>query len=451
MHRISLRALGLTVSLVWSSAPVGAQNQPMNFLPAPTPASPAAVLPANIESGQPANPIKLLAVPEPVAAPAAPVTVPALDLQACLALGMQRQPALRAAQASLSAAITAQQALDNLKIGFLSRDFAIRKEQACVGVTIASAGVAQAEWEARYAITRMYYTVQYARMQKIVVDELTGKLETSQEKAGKILEVGDPKSKITKIDVDILKLNIRFVRTKQVEADVGILRAIAGLREAIGLGCDEPFVVADQPLPELVPDLNREQLIAVGLAQRAELQQALGAKDLTSLEIAAQHRLLFKPLANTFAVAADIHAKPIPQGVANGEYRPGALGLEMPTHLAGKRNDRVQRAGDFDQRAQAVVDKTHNLIALEIDATYLKWKEAFQKSMSLQGADKEALEVANSVQNRFDSGNATGEEILRTRTMVDQARASYNEALFNHALALAALERVTAGGFRLKQ
>ena len=30
----------------------------------------------------------------------------------------------------------------------------------------------------------------------------------------------------------------------------------------------------------------------------------------------------------------------------------------MPGMMAGKRNDRVQRAGDFNARAQAVVDKT---------------------------------------------------------------------------------------------
>jgi len=38
--------------------------------------------------------------------------------------------------------------------------------------------------------------------------------------------------------------------------------------------------------------------------------------------------------------------------------------------------------------------------------------------------------------------------MIRARTQADQVKALYNEALYNHALALAALERVTAGGYR---
>jgi hypothetical protein len=59
-----------------------------------------------------------------------------------------------------------------------------------------------------------------------------------------------------------------------------------------------------------------------------------------------------------------------------------------------------------------------------------------------------AQKIALNVQGRFDNGNATGEELIRARTLEDQARANLNEALYYHALALAALERVTAGGYQ---
>ena len=38
-------------------------------------------------------------------------------------------------------------------------------------------------------------------------------------------------------------------------------------------------------------------------------------------------------------------------------------------------------------------------------------------------------------------------EDLRALTLEDQTQAQYNEALYHHALAVAALERITAGGF----
>jgi hypothetical protein len=68
----------------------------------------------------------------------------------------------------------------------------------------------------------------------------------------------------------------------------------------------------------------------------------------------------------------DIHARPIPQGTRNTEYRPDAVGPEMPPSLAGHRQDRMARAGEFNARA-AVVDKTRNLIVLEAENSFFQW------------------------------------------------------------------------------
>jgi outer membrane protein TolC len=415
------------------------------LLDAPQPAAPAILEPGQSLPAAIAPSAAPEAVPAPAAAPVAP-----LDLHGCIQLGLSRQPAIRAAQASLSAAIASKNGLDNIRFGrLLAPDLPIRRQQACIGINIASAGVVHAEWEARYAITRTYFSVQYARMQKKEVDNILVKLDLAHKRAKELVDIGDPKIPVTKIDVDVIALNIKMVQTRQAEAAVGIEKAYAGLREAIGLGCDEPFEIIEEPLPALVHDFDRQKLIALALANRAEIQQAQDAQGLTSLEIAAQKKYLFRPLAATFASGADIHAKPIPQGRSNGTYEPSATGPEMPVTLAGPRRDRVDRAGAFDDRAGAVVDKTHNLISLEADFTYLKWKEAYQKVVALDKTDKEASRIYNTIKERFDTGKGSGEELLRARTLEDQSRISYNEALFQHALALAALERVTAGGYSI--
>jgi outer membrane protein TolC len=380
---------------------------------------------------------------EKIAAPA-----PKLGLQECLDLGMQNQPALAAARASLAAAYSGERGVSGIRFGrLLAPDLPIRRQQACLGITIASAGLEQAEWETRYAVRRTYYSVQYARMQKAVTDSALEKIDQAHAQAKKLVKAGDPEFKVTTIDIKVLEINKEFLRTKQAEATVGVDKAIAALREAIGIGPDYPLDVAVEPLPPLVKDLNKEELISVALSRRPELVQAATMNDVVSLEISAQQRIRFSPQAKTFASAADIHAKPIPQGVANGEYRPGAIGPEMPVYLVGRRNDRVARAADFNDRAIAVVDKTQNLIALEAAATYLKWLEAAQNVTNLSKTPEMAQEVVKDVQNRFNDGKASGEEYLRARTLEDQAKALYNDALFQHALALAALERVTAGGF----
>ncbi len=138
--------------------------------------------------------------------------------------------------------------------------------------------------------------------------------------------------------------------------------------------------------------------------------QSASAVRVTELEVDAQGTSLALTM-RTFAAGSDVHAREIPQGVSNKEYRPSAIGLDMPTLLAGHRHDRMERARAFQARAAAVAEKTTNLIRLETEAAFLKWQDA-------DGI-----------------------------TLADQAEAQYNEALYYHALALAALERVTAGGY----
>jgi hypothetical protein len=389
----------------------------------------------------------------PVTAPvAAPVAVPvtANNLDTCLALAYSRQPALAAARASLAAAESGKRGLDSIRLGgLLSRDLPIRKEQACLGITIAAAGLQQAEWETRYAVARTYWSVLYARAQLNVVDGVIEKLSGSLDKAGGMVKAGDPSIKVTQVDVDNLKLNIIFARAKRAEVSAGVEKAIAALREAIGLSNCDQLIVPDESLPSLVEGFDKACLIQWALTRRGELAQAAATAQVTELEIVAQHRLLLRPVTSTFAAGADLHAKQIPQGVANGEFRPGAIPPEMPTTLVGHHPERTERAGDFAARAQAVVEKTSNLISLEVEAAYLKWQEASEKIKILSGASDLAAKSAKTVQGRFDQGAITGEDLIKARTQEDYALAQYNEALFLHAVSLATIERVTAGGYRM--
>src|SRR5262249_49543743 len=97
------------------------------------------------------------------AIPVSPAKSPGpLTLDQCLDLGFQHQPALDAARASLHAANVGARSVDRLILPRLfMRDFKIRREQSHLGVTIAGAGVAQAEQETRYAITRNFFTMQF--------------------------------------------------------------------------------------------------------------------------------------------------------------------------------------------------------------------------------------------------------------------------------------------------
>jgi outer membrane protein TolC len=386
---------------------------------------------------------------EKVAPPVATASAAPLTLDDLLQLGTEKQPALAAARASLAAAQDGQQGLNNLPIyaKALTRDFPQRRQQACLGVTIAQASLWQAEWEARYAITRNYYSVLYVRLQQALLKDVIAKLSNGRDKADKMLKAGE--GKVTKIDIELLDINIEFLKVKGIEAGVGGQKALAALREAIGVGPEYPLTVADGTLPVPLATLDKEELIRQAIANRGEIVQATSASRVTELEITAQSRKWFSLKVPTFASGSDIHATPIPQGVANGEYRPGAIGLEMPSLLVGKRDDRIAHAADLSQRASAVVDKALNLVALETENSYLKWIEARDRLTLLNKLQPRAREIADKILKRITDGNASGADYIQAVGFADQIQAQQNEALYLHALSLAALERITAGGYRI--
>ena len=95
-----------------------------------------------------------------------------------------------------------------------------------------------------------------------------------------------------------------------------------------------------------------------------------------------------------------------------------------------------------------MVDKTRNLIALEVEDAFIKWQESVHKLAALRNTADLASKLADNLQQRFaEKGNVPAEDVVRSYLVAAQAQATYNEALYQHALGLAALERITAGGF----
>ena len=373
---------------------------------------------------------------------------PVLDLAACRRIALSQQPALAAAQDSLAMAEARSRALDRLLIPgiVVERDLPIRRHQAALGVQVAQAGVNLAEWETIYAVTRNYLSVLYARQQLDVVDRSLKQLADTRHDIAQIRDTGARRN-VNEQNVEQVDVFIQIVKARREEAVVGLQRAGAALREAMGAGSDYCLVLADNRLPELLVEVCREQLIDLALARRAELGQATTVAEVMANEIKAQGTS-HKPSMRTFASASDIHSHQVPQGVRNGEYRPGAVPMEMPPMLAGGRGGRVEQAEALHARALAVVDKTQNLIVLETEESYFKCVEARAKADQLAAAAKKARAHADRVRENFKaSEQTTSETALNAGVTATQTEIFANEAHYHYLLALAALERITAGGF----
>ncbi len=380
-------------------------------------------------------------------APAAEVRV--LDLNACRQIALERQPAVAAARAGLEAAAARSQAVDNLRVPTcLVRDLPIRRKQAALGVVIAEAGVTRAEGDTIYGVTFSYLSAAYAIAQRQVARDAIAALSDLDQRVREAVEKGLSRD-VTKDDVEKTGIRLLRAQARLEETTQGEQRALSALREAMGVGPDCLFYVADNRLPDANPDVDLHTIIALALERRGELIQAANAAQVTGLEVDAQASRLLSPSVRTFAANSDVHSQPVPSGMYEDNYRPGAVPPEMPTQISGSRSARVEQAQAYSARAGAVAEKTRGLIALEAEQAYYRWQEAANREKRYRQAAERAEKQAKQVRERILGGFRAGsiDNVLYFQQLSSEMRVEANQARYQKLLALAALERVTAGGF----
>jgi outer membrane protein TolC len=375
----------------------------------------------------------------PAAAVAPAISAPVLSLWDCRHIALEKQPTLAAYRASVAFAQARAQALENLCTPSLIRpDLPIRREQAALGVKVAQAQLCQAEWETTYNVTRNYISALYAREQYELAKSAIKQLQDFKD------------------DTDILppewigaraQVYMSLGRGRQQEALQGYNRAVAALREAMGVGPDFCLHLADTGMHRVTPPICREDVLALALSRRGELAQTCLVARVAALEVDAQG-LIHLPTAQTFAAGSDIHAQPVAQGLADGTYRPGAIAIEMPTVLAGQRHDRVIQAQALHARAEEVVNKTRNLVALEVEDSFYHWLDTSAAVVDFASAVEKAEKAAKDARDALlGPKSAAPVDVFEARRLTTQSRLEYNTAVYHALLALAALERITAGGF----
>jgi outer membrane protein TolC len=377
----------------------------------------------------------------------------ALDLPALRRMAMDKQPTLAAYRASLAAAQLKAKALDDLMVPpLLRKDLPIRRQQAARGVSIAEAQLCQGEWQTVYNVTRNYLSALYAlEQQRVAADAING-LEKLRDQAKRWADA-NVRPDVQPEHVKRLDFILSHSQGRQEEAIEGYERALAALREAVGLGPDCPLEIVRQPLPDLTTTICREEIIKLALARRGDYAQVVLAAEVFCLEVDAQG-LIHGPSGQTFAAAGDIHATLVPHGSNDPDYKPAGISLEMPTLIPGSQSDRVEQARALSARATAVVDKTRNLVGLEAEDAWLRWQEASHKKQKYAEARKKAIDYNEDMQSAFgqpvDPNKPVKfrfDEVINANLLAAQSKLDYNQALYMADLALAALERITAGGF----
>lgn len=398
-------------------------------------------------------------VPVPTAARQQPLPEPKTDvarltLGECIAIAVEKQPALRAVRSSQDATNTGQRALNNIgRIGsLLSPDLPIRKQQSERGVIAAAADVQKLHNELVQDVTRLYYTVVYVRQQEEFANRVVAKMQEFIQIAKDLLESTTP-GDMTPLKLHLMKLGLADTLILQAKANAGVKQAEAALREAMSVqDCGFEFRVADEELPIMAQNvtLTKEQVVEMALARRPELALAAAGADAFRLEVYAQGALRFRRAVPTLGSASDIHSRLLPPGSRDPDkdYRPEPIPPEMPPQVVGSKQDRVDRVLAYSHRADAVFEKARNLIILEAEKSFYDYERASKQLSASKEANDEAMKALDLISKQFSEPKAPKDLLLMGFAKSSQAIANHFESTFNYLQTLAALERVTAGGVR---
>jgi outer membrane protein TolC len=382
-------------------------------------------------------------------------TGPELSLGECISIALERQPSLKAARASMAATEAGYRSVMNFgTVGTLiSPDLNIRKEQAQRGLAAAAADYQKAYNEVVQDVTRLYYTAVYARQQQQIADDLVGQLADLNDIIREILKTATKPEELGGLNpgkLYVAEMGLREAMGEAARARIGRQQALAALRQVMAV--DEktcPFRVKDTELPVMgqqVP-LSKDVIVDLAVCRRPELALAAAGVDAFRLEVYAQGKIPFKRVVPTFASASDLHSKEVPQASRGKEYRPGIVSPEMPTQLVGSKFDRVSRAMTFSERAESMYESVRNGVILEAENSYFEFELASERLVLAKEKYEKALEL-----DRFFAKNAADikakDSIFAGRVLAAKAQSDYVEAVYQYILALAQLERVTAGGIR---
>lgn len=379
--------------------------------------------------------------------------LPRLNLGQCLQIAFENQPKLKAMRASVGSAQAGQMGLEDLRLlASLSKEYKYRRQQAQSGVYAAAAELEQAEHDVTQAVVWTYYTTIYAREQTKVASDAVKFIDLYREEVVKIINDKKGSKEFNQVTLNELKVKLSEGKRLLIKAQAGQQKAHAALREAMGVDHDYAFEVAETQLPDFGKfEVKRDAVIAHAQTRRGEVIMASLAAEVTQLEAYIQWSNRFRLRMDTFAVGADIHSRPLPSGQQNGEYRPGAIGPEMPARLVGSRSSRYQKAWELLTRSQAVLEKTRNLVTLEAENAFIEYEAAG----STVAEARSELDSAN--QNYMILRPADGQiskaadlkNVLEAHAAVARSQAALNEAVYHRITALAAIERITAGGIKV--
>lgn len=387
-----------------------------------------------------------------------------LDLDACIDLSMANHPDLQAAegevkgadsligqveaglkpQVDLSSSYTRQdhssqgdRYSSSVSLSQLVSDWGktgSRKKIAGLGRDRSSLDLEQVRLEVKYNVQKVYYSLLKAQKNLEVAEESVGLYELHLKKARDFYEVGN----VSRYHVTTAEVDLSNSRLDMIKARTSVETAKAELNNAMGVPEMKDYVIKDVTGTVENP-LKLEEALSIAIENRPDLRsfrlQTLAAEE--SITLAQKDNVPSLSLTGRYSWGGE-------DFTGEDDLSIG-LSLQVPVYDGGLKDEKVREARADLEIALAKDLSARNAAFKEVQQAWREYGDSFEILSTAGDVVRQALENLELATARYEVGVGSPIEVADATDNYSNAKNSYWNALYDHLMAWATLEKTVGG------
>ncbi len=279
-----------------------------------------------------------------------------------------------------------------------------------------------------------FYEMLRAQKALEIADATVERLTAYRQAAEKRLKVGEvTKTVLLRADGELSGALSDQIRAKNIlDLSRAVLARIVGISEDFTL---KEKLVDDAPLSPL------DSYVTVSMAQRAELKATEMEKQMAKEQIRVA-KGGYWPVLSISGVYGRIDQDPVPSTI-NRESVYGQVALNYPFFEGGLRRAEVREAVVRDRQAGLKVEDVKKTIGIEVETTYLEFKNQRGIIKSLEDQLIFAQENYKAVTRQFEMGLANSIDVMDANTLLVSTERQLTNAVYSHQVFQFRMKRAT--------
>jgi outer membrane protein len=268
-----------------------------------------------------------------------------------------------------------------------------------------------------------YFAVLSAQSVLQVVSET---VKTRQTVVDQVSALAESKLRST-LDVSFANVNLSGARLLQVQAQNELKAAEARLATAMGLPGEPAFVLADESMPQAMPD-RVQDLIDAAILNRPELKDLRLQQSAAERLAKAEHALYFPSVG----VLGSAGFAPAAEAQIPGRYGAIGMNISIPVFNGGLFKARQAEAELKAKAANENVSDLQNRVIRDVRIAYLNATTAYDRMALTRELVQQAQLAMDLSQSRYDLGLAAIVELSQAQLNLTSAQIADTTARYDY-------------------